>query len=90
MLRPNMIGAWGGFSIVIAIQFLYKKEYEKILQSVFYMGLGILSAILPFFIYLYSKNAFQDFILYYWSINRYYTQVSIIDFLTNIKYFFYS
>ena len=87
LLRPNMIGAWGGFSIVIAIQFLYKKEYKKILQSVFYMGLGILSAILPFFIYLYSKNAFQDFILYYWSINRYYTQVSIIDFLTNIKHF---
>ena len=92
MLRPNMIGIWVAFCLVLIIYFIFSKRYIDIFKSITFFLIGILAAIAPFMIYIFVKGVFHDFIYCYWTFNLKYIgkNVNTYDLLIDTyKYFFY-
>ena len=65
LLRPNMFGVWFSFCIVIFIRKLLLKEYKTLFGYFLFFIIGISIVILPAILFLYTKNAYNDFIYQY-------------------------
>ena len=87
MLRPNMIGIWGGFILLIVIDFIMTKKFRDLFTSIFLFIIGLILVLAPFILYLYKHNAIQAFITCYWSANLLYSETSFNIFILNSKHF---
>ena len=88
-LRPNMFGIWFGFCIVIIIRKLLQKEYKTLIHYFLFFIIGMSIAILPVFLFLYQKGAYNNFIYQYIIFNSTFftrspAQIITMSFLLNI------
>ena len=61
MLRVNLIGVWIGMCAVIFVHTIMLKKYKLLWRYVLFFIAGIVTAILPFILWLYLKGALGAF-----------------------------
>ncbi len=88
MLRPNMIVVWVVYYIFYLIEFCKQKRIKEFfLKTALYGALGLITAILPFFIYLICVDAFHDFINEYIIFNFSYSEAKSYTYSMVIHFF---
>ena len=81
LLRPNMIGVWIAFFIVITFDLFISKKYKEIFLSIAFLLLGFLFATLPFILFFKFNGALDDFVFSYWTINTLYSKTTLENLL---------
>lgn len=88
MLRPNMIVVWALYYIFYLIEFCKQKRIKEFFsKTVLYGAFGLVTAILPFFIYLICVGAFHDFINEYIIFNFTYSEVKSYTYSIIARFF---
>lgn len=90
-LRPNMISIWAVFAIMVLIYCFKEKKWIEICKFVLSFVLGVLVIFIPMFYYLFSNNAFSDFVNDYILFNMKYSAYNTTtDIINAFKTFFNS
>lgn len=90
-LRPNMISIWAVFSIMVLVYCFKKKKWGEIGKFILSFVLGMLVVFIPMFYYLFSNNAFNDFVNDYILFNMNYSAYNdVVDKVNTFKTFFNS
>lgn len=92
LLRPNMVGLWIIFCAAFFLENLIKKNYLQDVKFVICFLIGVCIVFIPIIMWLYSKNAVEDFWFDYIEFNMLYSspaggRVSIKTFLKSICFF---
>mgnify|MGYP000370446944 CR=1 FL=1 len=69
MLRPNMIGVWIGYTLIILILLLKNKEYASIGKYALWMLSGLAVGMLPILIWFAAAGSLGDFADCLWRFN---------------------
>ncbi len=69
MLRPNMLGVWIGYTLIILILLLKNKEYASIGKYVLWMLGGLAVGMLPILIWFAAAGSLGDFADCLWKFN---------------------
>lgn len=78
MLRPNMIGVWIGYILVILVKEIVEKNWDRINKEIIFFIVGIVVVLVPFLVYLLKNDAMRAFIDIYWFFN--------VSYQANYKY----
>ena len=84
LLRPNLIGIWIAIFIILTIKRLYNKKYGLIFSEYGFFLTGICIAFIPFILYFFYTNSFNDAIYAVWSYNIIYSKVNNFKRITAI------
>ena len=88
-LRPNMISIWAVFSIMVLIYCFKKKKWAEIGKFILSFVLGMFVIFIPVLYYLFSNNAFNDFVNDYILFNMNYSAYNTsVDNVNAFKTFF--
>ena len=88
MLRINIIGVWVGMCAVIFVHTILIKKYKLLLRYVLFFILGIITAIVPFVIWLAVKGALSDFYYCYIEFNFGYIDVPFSKIIGSVRNIF--
>lgn len=87
LLRINMISVWLVFCIAVLLQCLHEKEGQKILFFLKWFVTGTLLIIVPIFLWLIAKGAFEDFVIDYFIFNHLYIKATALGRYNSFMFF---
>lgn len=89
MLRPNMIGIWAGYILIILILLLKNKEYLAIGKYALWMLGGLVIGVLPILIWFLATGSMGDFVDCLWRFNFTYAgRNTFTDIIDSFRFFF--
>lgn len=74
LTKANMIGLWIVFALYLLMEFIYKKEYKRLLEVILYFATGALIFILPVCFYLAVTGSFSEMLFQSITINIIYSK----------------
>lgn len=79
LLRPNMVGTWFVFCLVILIDCIKNKKFSELMKFIVYFVIGLLIILVPVIVWLVVNGAFVEFWNAYIVFNGIYSKTVVTE-----------